>query len=81
MLDELSSYISVGMKGGTGLPAPIEEALFNRARARDSREVSRAVNEVIGDWSSRNFTMPPGMLVKQIAAIREDGQLKAAELN
>lgn len=81
MLDELSSYISVGMKGGTGLPAPIEEALFNRARERDSREVSRAVNEVIGDWSSRNFTMPPGMLVKQIAAIREDGQLKAAELN
>mgnify|MGYP001573350293 CR=1 FL=1 len=81
MLDELSSYISVGMRGGTGLPAPIEEALFNRARARDSREVSRAVNEVIGDWSSRNFTMPPGMLVKQIAAIREDGQLNAAELN
>lgn len=81
ILGELSFYIREGMKGGTGLPAPIEEALFNRARARDSREVSRAVNEVIGDWSSRNFTMPPGMLVKQIAAIREDGQLKAAELN
>lgn len=81
ILDELSLYISDGMKGGTGLPIPIEEALFNRARARESREVSRAVNEAIGDWSSRNFTMPPGMLVKQIAAIREDGQLKAAELN
>lgn len=81
ILGELSFYIREGMKGGTGLPAPIEEALFNRARARDSREVSRAVNEVIGDWSSRNFTMPPGMLVKQIAAIREDGQLNAAELN
>lgn len=81
ILDELSLYISEGMKGGTGLPIPIEEALFNRARARESREVSRAVNEAIGDWSSRNFTMPPGMLVKQIAAIREDGQLKAAELN
>lgn len=81
LLDDLSLYISEGMKGGTGLPVSVEEALFNRARARESREVSRAVSEAMGDWSSRNFTMPPGMLVKQIASIREDGQLKAAELN
>lgn len=81
LLDEINQHIRKGMNGGTGLPAPIEEALFNRARSRESREVSRAVSEAMRDWSSRNFTMPPGMLVKQIATIREDGQLKAAELN
>lgn len=81
LLDELSGYIREGMKGGTGLPAPIEEALFNRSRTRESRETSRAVQEVINDWSTRNFSMPPGMLVKQVASIREQGQLKASELN
>ena len=25
----------------------------------------------MNDWSARNFTMPPGMLVKQVATIRE----------
>lgn len=81
LLDELSAYIREGMQGGTGLPVPIEEALFNRSRARESRETSRAVQEVVNDWSTRNFSMPPGMLVKQVASIREQGQLKVSELN
>ena len=81
LLDELSAYIREGMQGGTGLPAPIEEALFSRSRARESRETTRAVQEVVNDWSTRNFSMPPGMLVKQVASIREQGQLKASELN
>lgn len=81
LLDELSAYIREGMQGGTGLPAPIEEALFNRARSRESKETTRAVQEAVNDWSTRNFSMPPGMLVKQVASIREQGQLKASELN
>ncbi len=81
LLESLSDYVKEGMQGGTGLPKPIEEALFNRARSRESRETSRAVQEVVNDWATRNFSMPPGMLVKQVASIREQGQLKASELN
>lgn len=82
VLDELSHYIKKGIvEGGIGLPAPIEDALFNRARTRESRETSRAVQEAMNDWSTRNFSMPPGMLVKQVATIREQGQLRAGELN
>lgn len=44
-------------------------------------KTSRAIQEAINDWSTRNFSMPPGMLVKQVASIREQGQLKASELN
>lgn len=50
-----------GLKGGTGLPIDIEEALFNRSRVRDSRETERAVQEVVSEWASRNFSMPQGM--------------------
>ncbi|MFV5507244.1 hypothetical protein [Acinetobacter sp. 197] len=82
VLDDLAKYISEGIKeGGIGLPAEIEDALFNRARTRESRETSRAVQEVVNDWATRNFTMPPGMLVKQVATLREQGQARASELN
>lgn len=82
ILGELTDYIKKGIEdGGTGLPEPIEEALFNRARSRESKETARAVQEVVNDWSTRNFSMPPGMLVKQVATIREQGQLRASELN
>ena len=81
MLDTIQSFIKGGLKGGTGLPPDIEEALFNRSRVRESRETERAVQEVTNDWSSRNFSMPQGMQVKQIEAIREQGRLRASEHN
>lgn len=81
LMDELLAWIRQSMQGGTGLPAPIEQALFGRARERDSAETERAVQEAVDTWAARNFTMPPGMLAKQANVIREQGRLKAAELN
>lgn len=81
MLDDIQQQVKTMMAGGTGLPAAIEDALFSRARERDSAETHRAVQEAVDTWASRNFSMPPGMLVKQADAIREQGRLKAAETN
>ena len=81
LYDELIAKVREWMKGGTGLPAHIEDALFSRARERDSAETNRAVQEAVDTWAGRGFGMPPGMLVKQTDAIREQGRLKAAETN
>ena len=81
VLDDLQAKVKAMMAGGTGLPAPIEEALFARARERDSAETTRAVQEAVDTWAARGFSMPPGMLAKQSAVIREQGRLKASELN
>ncbi|KSJ98315.1 hypothetical protein APA24_21575 [Pseudomonas aeruginosa] len=81
VLDELQAKIKELMAGGTGLPAPIEQALFARARERDSGETTRAVQEAVDTWAARNFSMPPGMLARQVDVVREQGRLKAAELN
>lgn len=81
ILSELKEQVLLMMKGGTGLPAPIEDALFSRARERDSAETERSVQEAVDTWASRGFSMPPGMLTKQANAVREQGRLKAAELN
>lgn len=81
LLPELVGKVREWMGGGTGLPAAVEDALFSRARERDSAETKRAVQEAVDTWAARNFSMPPGMLTKQANVIREQGRLKAAELN
>lgn len=81
LLDELTAQVRSMMAGGTGLPPAVEDALFSRARERDSAETSRAVQEAVDTWAARGFTMPPGMLAKQAGVVREQGRLKAAELN
>lgn len=79
--DDLLARIKGMMAGGTGLPPAIEDALFSRARERDSTETQRAVQEAVDTWAGRNFSMPPGMLAKSVAVVREQGRLKAAETN
>lgn len=81
ILDELNAKISGMMAGGSGLPVPVEQALFARARERDSAETGRQVQEAIDSWAARDFSMPPGMLAKQADVIREQGRLRASELN
>lgn len=81
LLDDLQAKVAAMMVGGTGLPAAVEDALFSRARQRESNETRRAVQEAIDTWAARDFSMPPGMLVKQADVLREQGRLRAAELN
>jgi hypothetical protein len=81
LLPELQGRVRAMMAGGTGLPPPVEAALFARARERDSTETARAVQEAVDTWAARDFSMPPGMLVKQAAVVREQGRMRAAELN
>lgn len=77
----ISAEIRRMLAGGTGLPAPIEQALFGRARDRQAQEASRAVQDVVDTWASRDFSMPPGMLAKSVGAVREKEGLEAAQLN
>lgn len=81
VLPDLLEWVKRYMAGGTGLPAPVEDALFGRARERDSAEAQRALQEATDTWAARGFTMPPGMLARQAAVVREQSRLKAAELN
>jgi len=81
LLDDLVAQVQRMMEGGTGLPPAVEDALFSRARERDSAETSRGVQEAVDVWAGRGFSMPPGMLTKAASVIREQGRLKAAETN
>jgi hypothetical protein len=76
LLDDLRVKVRDVLAGGTGLPAAVEQALFDRARSREESQTTKAVQEAFDTFATRGFNMPPGMLVAQVNAAREEGQMR-----
>lgn len=81
LMDDLVAWVRRYMQGGTGLPPHVEDALFARSRDRITAETRRAVQEAVSTFAARGFSMPPGMLAKQVNVVREQGRNQAAEAN
>lgn len=75
--DAVKAVISRIFAGGTGLPAVIEQQMFDRARGRLDITARKAVVEAFDVFANKGFTVPPGMLVEQVNAAREENQLAA----
>lgn len=67
--------------GNFGLPDSVVNALFTKPRERLARETKRAIGEATTRWASRGFSLPSGVLDRQISAILDDEALKVSELN
>lgn len=65
--------------GGTGIPAAVEEQIWERDRARILRDSARASDEVISRWAGRGYPLPPGALNNQISVIEQDARDKIAQ--
>lgn len=81
LLDKTKATISRMQDGGTGLPAAIEQALFDRSRQRIDEETFRAIEEVYDEFGTRNFSEPNGMLATRVDRVRQEGRTRAAETN
>jgi hypothetical protein len=80
-LDDLRAKVRGILAGGNGLPPAVEQALFDRARSREEAQVKKSVQEAFDTFAGRGFAMPPGMLVAQVNAAREEGQLRISGIN
>lgn len=58
--------------GGTGIPAAVEDAIWQRSRDRETLEANRQKQELTRGWAGRGFTLPPGLLVAGHLAIDQD---------
>lgn len=65
----------------TGLSAPVEQALRDRAFAIEDRQAFQAEQEVLTDWLARGFTLPGGALESKLATIRQLNRDKKAQIN
>lgn len=91
LMDAVVANLQAMWQGGWGLPPAVEQALFDRAAGREDLTAQRDISAAALDFSSRGFTMPPGLMAARIDAIRADAQrnklaaareyaIKAAEL-
>lgn len=81
ILDEVIDKLRLMWDGGTGLPPAVEQAMWERAASREDQALAREVANVATEFSSRGFTMPPGMQVARVDALREEGLVKKLALN
>lgn len=75
LLDEEIAKVREWLRGGTGLPPEIEQALFDKARSREVDTALEAKQGAFDTWAGRGFSMPPGMLVEQVNVANEKSRL------
>lgn len=81
LLDDLTAQVRRMMQGGTGLPAAIEQALFDRSRERVDEETLREAQATFDEFGTRGFTEPNGILTGRLLEVRQGAQNRKAENN
>src|SRR5690606_39382522 len=81
LLDEMRAQIRSMLQGNYGLPLAIEQALFDRARAREDRLSRKQVMEVAEDMGARNLVEPNGILAQRLREVRAENREKGHALN
>lgn len=66
---------------GAAIPPAVEQALWDRARAREDVTAQKAMADAFTDWAGKGFTMPPGMLVEQVNVARQQALLSTNSLS
>ncbi len=75
LLDDTTTRVRAWLQGGTGLPAAVQQALFDKARSREVDTAKEATEAAFDTWAARGFSMPPGMLVEQVNVAQEKSRL------
>ena len=74
----LSDVINNGYKG---IPDSHYEAIWQRARDKEMREVSRLTDDSLSAFSSRGWSIPAGALASRLYTIQQEANAKLASIN
>lgn len=69
LLSDVTSRLTTMMLGGTGLPAAIEQAIWDRSRAREDVTARKATQEAYEEFAARGFALPSGALAGRVAEV------------
>jgi hypothetical protein len=79
--DAVELVLAEMLAGGTGLPSDVEQALWDRARAREDVAAAGAIDAVIEEWAARGFIVPTGLQNKIVQVAREEAARKVNSLS
>lgn len=81
ILDEAMDTIRRMWAGELGIPAAVEQAMYERAMSREDLAVEREVAAVATEFSSRGFSLPSGLEAARVDQLRNDLAVKKLALN
>lgn len=81
LMDSVKSKLGSMLLGGTGLPAAVEQALFDRARGREDDIAAKAVQEAYDEFATKGWEEPNGILASRVMRVRQENQNKASSLS
>lgn len=81
IMSEVLTVIRQLWAGGSGIPAAVEQAMYERAAAREDLTAMREVDSVAEEFSLRGFTMPTGMQAARADQMRQDLAVKKMAMN
>lgn len=78
-LQEAQTKLCEMLAGGTGIPAHVENQIWQRDRSRVLEDVNRARDETLATFASRGFPLPPGAAAHTLRLAEVDAQNKIAQ--
>lgn len=78
-VSQLQQILYARMRSGTGIPASVEQALWDRARGRIAAATAGDVAEVTRNAEARGFALPPGTLAAGLREAQRNAANKMAE--
>jgi hypothetical protein len=81
IIDEVLDVIRRLWSGGSGIPAAVEQAMFERASDREDLAAAREIDSVADEFSLRGFTSPSGLQAARVDQLRESLSIKKLGLN
>lgn len=81
LLDNLKATINFRLKGGSGLTPVVEQAIWDRARDRETQIALAKEREVMRGAESLGFPMPQGAAFGALADARREYHDKLAEMS
>lgn len=77
---EDSWLLDVVQNGYSGIPPALEQAIWDRARAKELLEAVRMEEEANAQFASRGFAMPPGVLANRVLQIQQEAANKSSTI-
>lgn len=81
LMDALKARLAERMQGGTGLPAAVEQAIWDRGRDRETRVAQANIDQIARTNEAFGFQLPAGTLAVQLREAEQNYFDKLSELS
>lgn len=81
LMNDLTATIISRLAGGTGLSPAVEQAIWDRARSRETKLALANEDEIVRTSESMGFMLPAGVMVDQLRVAQQNYYDKVSDLS